>query len=108
MKGAFGGPSAVKIDLVHPTVAGAADFQHQPLPLDMSQDWMLFFKHALQKKLGDALIRHMISCRKYVTQDVDQQEVTRNDCDKLKKDANGLYKQPEEQSVKVRVGSEER
>lgn len=42
LKGAGGGSSTLRIDLVHPTVPGAEDFQYEIWPLDKSTDWYMF------------------------------------------------------------------
>lgn len=42
LKGSGGVASTLRIDLVHPTVPGAEDFQYEIWPLDKSTDWYLF------------------------------------------------------------------
>jgi hypothetical protein len=107
LKGEYGGSSAIKIDLVHSTVAGAADFRYQAWALDRSWEWVLFFKNALQKTLGDALIKCTTPRYKHITQDLDGQEVTRDEHNKLERGANVLCKELVKQPAKLRVKTEQ-
>ena len=49
LKGLCGGPGTLRIDYVHPTVKGAADFRYQMWPRDQSRDWLTFVMRGLRQ-----------------------------------------------------------
>lgn len=58
LTGAFGGPKAIRIDYVHPTVEGAADFHYQIWPVNRSSEWTSFCNNILQKKRGQKAVEY--------------------------------------------------
>ena len=86
LKGACGGLSATRIDFVHPTVDGAADFRYEAWPCDNTREWITFFVNTLHRKLDNALNKYAMPFCKHPTQDgpvtqgIEQWDLFNNAC----------------------------
>ena len=86
LKGACGGLSATRIDFVHPTVDGAADFRYEAWPCDNTREWITFFVNTLHRKLDKALNKYALPLCKDPTQDgpvtqgIEQWDLFNNAC----------------------------